>query len=179
MYAQLLDDAVRTLRGQAPRADVDPDLNLQVNARIPDEYVPDNQLRLMLYKRLANANNEEHVINISDEMMDRFGPLPAPLLNLVEAMRIRTLAKALLAQSIDHSHQQVTITFHPETPLAVDTIISLVRAPKSRYRVPSDFRLAYVFDAEERKDTLRAIRTCLQGLTEMAEKRDGNDTENT
>ena len=42
----------RTLRAARPRADVDPDLNLSINARIPDEHVPDNQLRLMLYKRL-------------------------------------------------------------------------------------------------------------------------------
>ena len=67
------------------------------------------------------------------------------------------------------------MTFHPDTPLAITTIIELVRQPKSQFRVPADFRLAYVFDAEERKDTLRAIRSCLQGLAEMVEKRDEDD----
>ncbi|MEE2786240.1 MAG: transcription-repair coupling factor [Myxococcota bacterium] len=167
MYAQLLDEAVRTLKGQAPKVDVDPDLNIKLNARIPDEYIPDNQLRLMLYRRLANAQSEDHVLAISDEIADRFGPVPPSLLNLIEAMRIRTLAKDVLIQVVDHSRDQVVFTFHPQTTVDISIILGLVKSANSQYRVPADYKLAYAFSAEERKDTLRAIRICLQTVAEL------------
>ncbi len=167
LYAQLLDDAVRTLRGEAPKASVDPDLNIQVNARIPETYVPDHQLRLMLYKRLANAPDEERVISIAEEMVDRFGSPPGPLENLIEAMRIRTLARSLLIETVDHSPNHLMLTFNPQTPLPVDAIIGLVRAPGSQFRVPADFKLVYQFDSQEKQDTLRALRICLQRLAEL------------
>ena len=167
LYAQLLDEAVRTLRGQPAKTTVDPDLNIQVNARIPETYVPDPQFRLMLYKRLANAPDEERVLGIAEEMVDRFGTPPGPLENLVEAMRIRTLARALLIETVDHSPNHLMLTFNPQTPLPVEAIIGLVRASGSRYRVPADYKLVYQFDQEEKQDTLRALRICLQSLGEL------------
>ncbi len=167
LYAQLLDEAVRTLRGEPPKVEFDPDINLQVNARIPEEYVPDEHLRLVLYKRLANATDEEQVLAASDEMLDRFGELPGPVENLVEVMRIRTLARTLGLRSVDHAADRVQFTFHPESPLPIPVIIGLVTAPKTRFFAPADFKLVYMFDAREQRNTVAAVRNTLQRLAEM------------
>ncbi len=167
LYAQLLDEAVRTLRGQPPKVEFDPDINLQVNARIPEDYVPDEHLRLVLYKRLANATDEEQVLGASDEMLDRFGELPGPVENLIEVMRIRTLARALGLRSVDHAPDRVQLVFHPDSPLPVSAIIGLVTAPNTRFYAPADFKLVYMFDAREQRHTVAAVRNTLQRLAEL------------
>ena len=167
MYAQLLDDAVRGLRGEAPKVEFDPDINVQVNARIPEDYVPDEHVRLVLYKRLANATDEEQVLAAADELQDRFGELPGPVDNLIEVMRIRTLARALGLRQVDHAPDRMQLTFHPQSPMPIERIISLVTAPGTRFSAPADYKLVYMFDARERQHTVAAVRNCLQRLAEF------------
>ncbi|MCA9537926.1 MAG: transcription-repair coupling factor [Myxococcales bacterium] len=167
LYAQLLDEAVRKLRGEAPKVEFDPDINVQVNARLPEEYVPDEHLRLVLYKRLANATDEEHVLGVADEMTDRFGPPPGPVENLIEAMRIRALARYVGLRTVDHTPTEVRFNFHPQSPVPVSAIIALVTAPGSRWRAPADYKLTYLFDAQERRETVATTRICLQRLAEF------------
>ncbi len=166
LYAQLLDEAVRKLKGQPAPVEFDPDINLKVNARIPEEYVPDTHLRLVLYKRLANAEDEEEVLGVGDEMEDRFGPMPVVVQNLVEVMRIRTLARYIGLDGVDHRDVGVTFTFNPQTPLPVEVVLRLVTDPSTRFHAPADFKLAYAFDLQERRESIATTRICLQRLAE-------------
>ena len=172
LYAQLIEDAVRTLRGQTPRVEFDPDINIQLHARIPEDYVPDNHLRLVLYKRLANAEDEERVLTIADEFSDRFGPRPGPVDNLIALMRIRTLARCIGLKSLDHGAHKLQLVFDPQSPLPVQAVVGLVTNPNSRFTAPANFRLLYTFDAEERRDTVNATRLCLQRLAELVTDQD-------
>ena len=167
LYAQLLEEAVATLRGEEPAVSFDPDINLQVNARLPEDYVRDNHLRLVLYKRLANANDEEDVLAVSDEMTDRFGALPPVVENLVEVMRIRTLARYVGLNTVQHAPTQISMTFHPQSPMPVDVILRLVQDPGSRFHAPADFKLVYRFGPDEQRDTVPSTRMCLQRLAEF------------
>jgi len=167
LYAQLIEDAVRNLRGKAAKIEFDPDINIQLHARIPEDYVPDNHLRLVLYKRLANAEDEERVLTIADELSDRFGPRPGPVDNLISLMRIRTLARYIGLKSVDHGAHKLQLVFDPQSPLPVQSVVALVTNPNSRFTAPANFRLLYTFDAEERRDTVNATRLCLQRLSEL------------
>lgn len=168
LYAQLLDEAVRKLKGEAPKVEFDPDINLQVSARIPEDYVPDNHLRLVFYKRLANADDEEDVLSAVDEMEDRFGPLPGPVENLVEVMRIRTLARWIGLSKVDHPGGEVAVfTFHKESPFPASAVIQLIHNDGSRFRAPADFKLSYHLTREERHDPVQSVRVVLQRLAEF------------
>lgn len=171
LYAQLLEEAVRKLRGEAPKVEFDPEINLQVVARIPEEYVPDTHLRLVLYKRMANAQDEEEILEVAEEMADRFGPPPGPVENLFEVMRIRTLARYVGLTGVDHAGDKVLFTFHRESPFPVPAVVELVTAPGSRFRAPADYKLTYIFTPEERRDTVTAVRMCLQRLAEFVTER--------
>jgi transcription-repair coupling factor (superfamily II helicase) len=168
LYAQLLEEAVSGLRGETPPVEFDPDINLQVNARLPEDYVQDNHLRLMLYKRLANARDEEDVLAVAEELADRFGPPPAVVENLVEVMRIRTLARICGLTSVELKGDKVQFSVHPQTPLPVGRIIALVSDRDSGFTAPADYRLEYHFDRSERADTVPATRFALQRLAELA-----------
>ncbi len=167
LYAQLLDEAVRKLRGEAPKVEFDPEINLPVVALIPEDYVPDTHLRLVFYKRMANASDEDEIVEIADEMSDRFGEHPGAVRNLFEVMRIRTLARYVGLTGVEHGGDKVNFAFHRQSPFPVAAVITLVTAPGSRFRAPAEFRLSYVFTAEERRDTVTATRMCLQRLAEF------------
>ena len=76
-YAALLEEAVAELRGEPIQRPRDPELTVDVPGFIPDDYVPDTGQRLDLYKRLAGAADEDEVRAMLEEMVDRYGPLPA------------------------------------------------------------------------------------------------------
>ena len=167
LYAQLLDDAVHRLKGEPKKVEFEPEINLQVNARLPEEYLPDNHTRLVFYKRLASAADEEDVLALAEEMTDRFGPLPGPVLNLVEVMRVRTLGRYVGLNSVDYAGDRVAFTFHPQSPFPVDAVMRLVSAPASRFVAPAEYKLYYQFSPDEKRETLSSTRICLQRLAEF------------
>src|SRR6202000_2528621 len=69
-------------------------VELPVDANLPVEYLPGERLRLEAYRALANANTDEAVTAVAEEMVDRFGPLPEPVRNLVAVARFRVLCRA-------------------------------------------------------------------------------------
>jgi transcription-repair coupling factor (superfamily II helicase) len=95
LYCRLLDEAVRELNGLPPEDLTDLQLTTDLNAYLPDEYVADRTLKLRLYKRLAEADSPDRIVEIETELRDRFGPLPAEAACLVDLRRLRLLAARL------------------------------------------------------------------------------------
>ncbi|HHY37525.1 MAG TPA: transcription-repair coupling factor [Clostridia bacterium] len=96
LYTQMLSDAVRELRGDSP-AEKKPQatVELNVDAFIPSDYIPDTSQRMDMYRKLAQAIEASEVKEIMDEFSDRFGPLPSQVLNLVKIAAIRCHAEKL------------------------------------------------------------------------------------
>ena len=88
LYSQLLDEAVREIKGEAPREDFEPDVALPVPAFIPDPYMPDVHQRLYFYKRYATASTDEELEEIRAEIVDRCGDPPDEVDFLGEVMKV-------------------------------------------------------------------------------------------
>jgi len=91
LYTQLLEEAVRELRGEASEEHVEPRMATDIQAWLPEEYVPDPREKMNLYKSLADARTLERVEEIAAEMADRFGKHPDPVRHLLGLRRIRVL----------------------------------------------------------------------------------------
>jgi len=92
LYCELLEEAVRSLRGERrPLPSELPTLDLPVEVSIPTEYIPEEQQRLSVYRRLGRAATQEEVARLASEVRDRFGPLPEGLQTLLEVARLRVL----------------------------------------------------------------------------------------
>src|SRR5438046_3723317 len=100
MYMKLLEQTVRELKGEEIDDDVRATVNLRVDLRIDAEYVPDMNQRLMLYRQVAAARRDEDVDRVLEEAADRYGPLPASVLNLADSGRIRVLDDRLGGPSL-------------------------------------------------------------------------------
>jgi len=111
MYMKLLEESVRELKGEDLLDDVRAMVNLRVDLKIDEQYVPDMNQRLMVYRKVASARTEPELNRVVDEIRDRYGALPSSVLNLVEYGRIRVAADRLGVETIDREGQAVVIRF--------------------------------------------------------------------
>jgi len=127
MYMKLLEETIRELKGEDLEDDVRATVNLKVDFRLDDTYVPDMNQRLMIYRRMAGSRSEEEIGRIVDEVRDRYGPPPTAVLNLADFARIRVLADGLGVETIDRGDATVVIKFRQKTKVDLNHVIALVR----------------------------------------------------
>ncbi len=94
MYCQLLEDAVRQVQNLPPKLSADVDIDLPVEAYLPEDYVPDLRHKIDLYRRMAKINSPSDIDDVRDELNDRFGPLPTPAKRMLELAELRLDAAA-------------------------------------------------------------------------------------
>ncbi len=111
MYTQLLEEAVRELKGTEVTEEVEPEINLKVSHFIPEDYIPDTRQRLSFYKRLASITSDDEAHSINEELTDRYGEVPALLDNLVQIMELKLLLKRLKARELTQKGMRLYITF--------------------------------------------------------------------
>jgi transcription-repair coupling factor (superfamily II helicase) len=122
LYCRLLARSVRELKGEAPAmvtgdealAYLTPltegvQINLPLPVFLPDDYVPDESLRLHLYRRLAGLLSEEEIASMAQELEDRFGELPEPVINLLYQLRLKVLSLESGVQAISLDSGQIVI----------------------------------------------------------------------
>jgi TRCF domain len=111
-------------------------VNLGVDLRIDESYIPDMNQRLMLYRKVAAARRDEEIDRVLEEAADRYGPLPESVLNLADYGRIRVMADVLGVESIDRDTRTVVLKFRPQAKLDPVRIIALVRQRADLTLVP-------------------------------------------
>jgi transcription-repair coupling factor (superfamily II helicase) len=113
LYVRMVGEAVRELKdgGAAAAEAVETKVELPVDAHLPHEYVPGERLRLDAYRRIAAITSDDEIGAVHEELKDRFGPLPVPVLNLLEVARFR--AKARRAGLTDVTLQGNFVKFTP------------------------------------------------------------------
>lgn len=141
LFCQMLSEASEELRGIEVIHEIDPELSFDVEALLPEQYIEDIGLRLSLYKRLASALDEAHVVALAAEMEDRFGPPPPQVERLIELMRIKVELRRLRVLVCEASARAVTLHLSDDTPLDRDKILERVGQRGSLYRITPDRRL--------------------------------------
>ena len=139
LYSKLLAEAVRDLRGEPAAAAVDPVISVPVEGFLAEEYVPEVNQRLALYKRLAGAASNAEVDDLAAELADRFGPLPVEAVQLLDTVRIRVAARALSVEKIEAGDGRALITFSPATPLDPERLVRAIQASRGGLRLKREF----------------------------------------
>ena len=137
MYCQMMERAVAERKGEAVATERRATLNLGQEIRIPPEYIESENLRLRIYKRIANVTSDPEREEVRRELEDRFGPPPASVENLLDYAVLKALAEKLLVASVDHRGDQVAIKFYEDTPLGPEKLVKLIRKRKGMRLDPS------------------------------------------
>ncbi|MDB5511475.1 MAG: box helicase domain protein [Enterovirga sp.] len=111
LYRRLLERALAAARGDAVAEEWIPDLNIGLSGRIPADYVPEPEVRLNLYARVARSADPRADARLADEIEDRFGPPPEPVTRLLAASRLRRLCRAAGIAKVDAGPQAIALTF--------------------------------------------------------------------
>ncbi|MGQ0751143.1 MAG: transcription-repair coupling factor [Betaproteobacteria bacterium] len=168
LYCAMLDSAVRSLkRGEEPDITaplgVTTEINLHVPTLLPADYVLDVHERLVLYKRLANCEDEAALNALREELIDRFGPLPEAARALVDSHRLRILGKPLGIARIDATDTAVQLQFVPKPPIEPIKVLNLVQNRRN-YRLAGQDRLRIEVKMPDVKARIAAIREAFTAL---------------
>jgi len=142
LYAELLDEAVREMRGAPPRPEApDPDVQLPLPAFVPDHYVPDVHQRLYFYKRLAQAATDEELEDARAEMVDRYGEPPEEVDALCQLMQLRVRLRALRIRGLEAGPGRVVLSLGPEAALDPFRLARHVQASGGALRLTPEMKL--------------------------------------
>ena len=162
---ELLTRAVQALRdGREPDLDKPLDggieVNLHIPALLPDDYVPDVHLRLILYKRIASARDDETLRDLQVELIDRFGLLPEPAKNLMRIAGIRARAARLGIEKIDAAAEAGYLQFGADATVDPLQLVRLVQGSRGGCRMQGADRLQFrqpMPDADARIEAIEAL----------------------
>ncbi len=162
LYTKLLADAVRELKGERAEPSVDPVVTVEVEAYLPESYVPEVNQRLVFYKRLAGLADPAGIDEVRAELIDRFGPLPPPTVHLLEVVALRVKARELGIEKVEALGGVALLSFAPSTSVAPDRVVRAIAESRGRLRLRKEF----VLEAQIPRDPWPTVRRGLEDLLE-------------
>ncbi len=136
LYVQMLEQAVRELKGEEVAPELDVQLQLGLDLRIPAEYIPEENQRLRMYKRLAEAEEERQREDVLKEMQDRYGQPPAPVQNLVAYAALKALCRRAGIQSLEKKKAQLQLRFTGQSNVDPMRLAELVESTRGAQFTP-------------------------------------------
>ena len=168
LYTQMLERAVREMKGEAAADEAETQLNLGLNIRIPVEYIPEENQRLRMYKRVAGVENESRLSDVRAELLDRYGDPPAPVRNLLDYAALKLLAMRLGATAIERKRDLVSIKFRENAEIDPGKLAKFVSSQRGAQFAP-DGTLKFVSKAVSPADVLSQLRGLLEELSPAAQ----------
>ena len=171
LYLEMLDQAVESIRsGESPNKNINFDQGIEVNlhipALIPSDYLPDVNMRLTLYKRLANCQDKEQLHELQVEMIDRFGLLPESLKALFQIAELRQIGQKLGLKKIEAGPTEGRLQFKQNTKVEPITIIKMVQQSPNQYRLLNNDQLSFTMAMETPELRLSSVYAMLISLGE-------------
>jgi len=163
LYTQMLERAVREMKGEGAPEETETQLNLGLNIRIPGEYVPEENQRLQMYKRVARVETESQLADVGTELEDRYGPPPQAVRNLLDYASLKLLCMRVGVNAIDRKRDQVTFKFRQNAAVDPEQLARFVSSQRGAQFTP-DGMLKFVVKATQAEEVLRALRTVLEQL---------------
>ncbi|MDO9163022.1 MAG: transcription-repair coupling factor [Methylococcaceae bacterium] len=170
LYTELLERAVSALKsGKQPELDAPmdrgPEVDLQASALIPEDYLPDIHARLVLYKRISSAENQQELRDLQVEMIDRFGLLPDPVKTLFSVAELKQQAESLGVKKIEANATGGRIIFTSTPNINADQLILLIQTQAQCYKFDGADKLRFINPFETVTQKLAFITELLKKLT--------------
>ncbi|VTZ49671.1 Transcription-repair-coupling factor [Methylocella tundrae] len=174
LYQQMLQEAVEALKaGIAEPVDEawSPTITLGTPVTIPEDYIADLPLRLGLYRRLAGLETDEEIESFAAEMIDRFGPLPPEVEQLMKLVSIKVLCRKAHVEKVDAGPKGVIISFRDNSFANPQGLVRYVAEQGRDAKVRPDMKIVFARDFDEVKDRLEGTRQIMRALAAIAVKK--------
>ncbi len=145
LYMKMMEEVVMEVKGEVKEQAPEPELQLQLAAAIPEEYIPETTMRLTLYKRFASVADEAELEALGEETRDRFGELPPTVKNLLTVMRVKIWAKRAWLKSLRREAKRMVFSFAQNTPVDIEHLSAMIHKEPERFRWLNPRELAMGF----------------------------------
>jgi transcription-repair coupling factor (superfamily II helicase) len=170
----MLEEAITNLKAgvTTPVADRwSPQITLGMPVLIPDDYVADLSVRLSLYRRLGDLDNEEDIENFGAELRDRFGTLPDEVRYLFKVAAIKNYCRRANVGKVDAGPKGVVLTFRDNSFAHPDRLVSFIREQGPAARVRPDMKVVFFEDWGDTDERVKGTTDILRQLANLAENR--------
>ena len=170
LYMELLERAVAAIRAGAAAPNLDQpmpknrEVNLHVPALIPDTYLPDVHMRLILYKRIAGASSADALDELKAEMFDRFGPLPPPAENLFRTTELKLIGEHLGIDRIDVGPLGGRLAFNARTRVDPGRVVRLIQQYPGTYTLRDATRLSFTASLDQPRARFEFVERLLERI---------------
>ena len=163
LFLSLLQETVANIRGENKLQKIEPDIHIDIEHYIPEEYIRDVGLRLSLYKRLASAPDEESIQALAEDMNDRFGEPPLPTKELIRVMMLKPKLRYYRVLGCQANAKKVILHLRDDTPLDSQKVIQFVQDKKNLSTLSRDMKLCKRFEDDKKTDAAdRVIELLLE-----------------
>lgn len=177
LYSQMLKEAIEELQGKEEKEkSVEPEIELKVDAYLPAEYIRDEKQKIEIYKKIRSVRTLEEARDLEEEIEDRFGDLPEPVINLLRVARIRAYAVQYGIEQVVQEKGEIVIRFSPDQNGRIDAgrLIRLTHeVPDRRVRLSSGRRVGIAFKVQGMSsgDALSMIERFLEKFETVLKKK--------
>ncbi len=171
LYQAMLEEAIMDAKagGFASRPrDFSPQISVDAAVLIPEEYVPDLDLRMGLYRRLNDLDDRREIDAFAAEMIDRFGPLPEATDNLIKVIEIKLNAKTACVAKMDVGPKGALVSFHDDKPPNVDGLLAYVERLGGIAKLRPDSKVALTRNWPDPAARLNGALQLSKGLAKAA-----------
>ncbi|RLE09992.1 transcription-repair coupling factor, partial [Candidatus Aerophobetes bacterium] len=140
MYVKLLDEAIRELKeGPEYEREIEPHIDLEYRGYIPESYIESERLRIEMYKRMAQLRNHDELLDLKEEMRDRFGPLPPEVYELFNILKLKLLCRDVGVKAIHSRNGYLQLTFE-KSRVDIISLIQKIAKDRKLFRIsPEDY----------------------------------------
>ncbi|MGJ0391664.1 MAG: transcription-repair coupling factor [Methylocystis sp.] len=174
LYQQMLSDAITLLKAgvEEPEEEVwSPTIAIGAPVTIPEDYIPDLTRRLQLYRRLSTLETDHDIEAFAAEMIDRFGPIPPEVEQLMEIVAIKAMCRRAHVEKVDAGPKGVIISFRDNHFTDPAGLVRYVAEQGASAKVRQDMRIVFIREFETMKQRLAGTRRILRAIVSIAEKK--------
>ena len=170
LYQQLLEEAVREARGdhKAAQRDWSPQINIGTSVLIPENYVTDLSVRLGLYRRIAMLESDEEAEAFAAELIDRFGPLPVEVENLLGIVAIKRLCRKAGVEKVEAGPKGAVLQFRNNRFAQPEKLVAYISKNQKLFSIRPDQRLVLRQDWEQPKARVTGVEKLMKNLAALA-----------
>lgn len=173
LYCRMLEDSIKLIKGEIDKEPVETTVELKVDAYIPDNYIENEVQKIEVYKKIAAISSYEDMLDIKEELEDRFYDIPPSVYNLMDIAYIRSIGKELGIESIKESKNEVVFTFQNEDRVDKNVLKALVKTYFGKIVLKMNKKLSFGYTLKDvkRENLLSNVKEIVKYMIQIYEQK--------
>jgi transcription-repair coupling factor (superfamily II helicase) len=166
LYCRMLEDAVKLIKGDIDKEPIETTVDIKIDAFIPSSFIKDETQKIEVYKKIASIDSYEYMMELEEEIEDRFSDIPSTVYNLINIAYLRTLAREIGILEIKETRTEILITFQNRSYLTSEIVGFLLQKYKREvmFKMGDVPALAYKFSGLKKEQLIKNLISLVKDI---------------